>query len=244
MKYILLDTETTGTGEQDRVIQLGYMVIDQRTKQVEVFDEYCSTSQPITFEAMEVHNITPDMIENRPLCNESEAYQNLTELNNDANIMIIHNASFDLGMLKKEGFDLRMRLIDSLRCARHLYPELDAHRLQYMRYKCEFYRDEKEEAESLGLVIKAHDAIGDVLVMKLLLRDMVKRVQKNYAGVNPIDKLVELTKTPVEIKKFKFGKYKGRTVESVAQEDSDYLRWMKKKMDLDEDMLFTINKYV
>ena len=29
-KYIILDTETTGTDEEDRVIQLGYMVLGSK----------------------------------------------------------------------------------------------------------------------------------------------------------------------------------------------------------------------
>ncbi len=33
-KYIILDTETTGAGENDRIIQLGYMVLGD--KEIEV----------------------------------------------------------------------------------------------------------------------------------------------------------------------------------------------------------------
>ena len=58
-----------------------------------------------------------------------------------------------------------------------------------------------------------------------------------------IEKLVDLTKTPVFIKTFKFGKYKGKDVEEVAKIDSGYLNWMRTSMtDLDEDMKYTLDK--
>ena len=51
--------------EEDRIIQVGSMIIDAKAP-VEVFDELCSCEVPIKIEAMEVHNITPDLIENKP----------------------------------------------------------------------------------------------------------------------------------------------------------------------------------
>ena len=40
--YVLFDTETTGNQEEDRVIQFGAMILDQKGK-VEAFDELCTT---------------------------------------------------------------------------------------------------------------------------------------------------------------------------------------------------------
>ena len=96
-KYIILDTETTGVGENDRVIQLGYIVLG--AKDIEVHNEFYSSDVPISFGAMEVHGITQEMIENKPTCKDSVAYKRLEELNTNENYMIIHNAPFDLGML-------------------------------------------------------------------------------------------------------------------------------------------------
>lgn len=59
--------------------------------------------------------------------------------------------------------------------------------------------------------------MGDVLVMKLLLSKLVQIVRENFPGINPMDKLVELTKTPVFIKTFRFGKYKGEDIEDVCK---------------------------
>ena len=242
-KYIILDTETTGTADEDRVIQIGYLVLGG--KEIEVHNEFCSADVPIQFAAMEVHGITQEMIEGKPKCVELPAYKRLLELNTDENYMIIHNAPFDLKMLEKEGFVTQMKVIDTLRVAKHIMPDEDAHRLQYFRYKMELYKEEQKEADALGIEVKAHDAIGDVLVLKLFLSKLRKLVEQEFPGENPVEKMVELTNKPILIKTFRFGKHKGKTLEEVAQEDAGYLRWMLTSMDnLDDDLRYSINYYL
>jgi len=239
-KYIILDTETTGTGENDRVIQLGYVVLG--TPKIEVHNEFCSSNIPISFGAMEVHGITPGMIEGKPTCQATTAYKRLQELNTNENYMIIHNAPFDLGMLEKEGFKTQMKVIDTLRVAKHVLPDEEAHRLQYFRYKMDLYKEEEKEAADLGIVVKAHDAIGDVLVLKLLLSKLKEAVAAAFPGENPVEKMVDLTATPILIKTFRFGKHKNKSLEEVAREDAGYLRWMLNSMgNLDDDMKYSIN---
>lgn len=241
-KFIILDTETTGTGESDRVIQLGFLVLNG--KAVDVYNDLCSSDIPIAYPAMEVHGITPEMIVNKPTCVETEAFKTLCELNTPENVLIIHNAPFDLGMLSKENFTSKMRLIDTLRCAKHLFEDEDAHRLQYFRYRLELYKQEEAEATALGIVVKAHDAIGDVLVLKLFLSELRKKLEERFGSVNPIDKMVELTQTPVfYTKPLKFGKYKGKTLLEIVSSDKGYLTWMLGNMEsLDDDMRYSIDK--
>lgn len=242
-KYIILDTETTGTDELDRIIQLGYLVLG--SKEIEVHNEFCSSDVAIKFPAMEVHGITPEMIEGKLPCTQMSSYKRLLELNTPDNYMIIHNAPFDIGMLKKEGFDLRMQLIDTLRVAKHVFDQEDAHRLQYFRYKMGLYKQEKKEADALGIEVKAHDAIGDVLVLKLFLSELRKAVEAKFPYENPVEKMVKLTKEPILVKSFRFGKYKGKTLQEVASQDAAYLRWMLSSMEnLDEDMRYSINFYL
>ena len=242
-KYIILDTETTGAGENDRVIQLGYIVLDPG-KPTETHNELCSSDVPLSIGAMEVHNITPDMIEGKPSCTEMESYKRLLELNTSDNYMIIHNAPFDIGMLEKEGFSLEMKLIDTLRVSKHVFPDSDYHRLQYFRYSLELYKEEAVEAEKLGIELKAHDALGDVLFLKLLLSKVREAVQEKFPEENAVEKMVALTQEPVFITKpMRFGKHKGKTIQELAHEDAGYLRWMMENMqNLDEDTRYTIKK--
>jgi DNA polymerase III alpha subunit (gram-positive type) len=242
-KYILFDTETTGNTESDRIIQIGAMIVHGKNE-IEMYDELCLAPVPISIEAMEVHNITPNLIAKKEPYNKTNFASKLLELNQKENYLIAHNISFDLGMLEKEGFENNYTLIDTLRCAKHLLPQSPSHRLQYLRYALELYQTEQAEAQSLGITIKAHDAIGDVLVMKLLLSKLVRLTQENFTGLNPMEKLAELTQTPVLIKTFKFGKYKDREIAEICKADSGYIKWMKNNLDLDEDMKFTLDYYL
>ena len=144
-KYVLFDTETTGAGTQDRIIQVGAMIVHSRDE-IDVYDELCSTDVPITLEAMEVHNITPDVIENQPPYHELAFSKKLEAYNDKENYLIAHNIDFDLAMVEKEGFDNNYTLIDTLRCAKHLLPDSPYHRLQYLRYALELYKTEGAEA--------------------------------------------------------------------------------------------------
>lgn len=241
--YVLFDTETTGTQEQDRIIQIGAMIVHNK-EEIEIYDELCSTEVPIALEAMEVHNITPDIIEGKAPFSETKFATRVNELNSAENFLIAHNIQFDLGMIQKEGFKNAYTLIDTFRCAKHLYPDMPYHRLQYLRYALELYKVEQQEADTLGVTIKAHDAIGDVLVMKLLLSKLVQAAMEQFEGKNPMQTLAELTQTPVLMRTFKFGKYKGREIAEVAEEDMGYLQWMRKNLELDEDMAFTLDNYL
>ncbi len=240
MKFVILDTETTGAEEKDRICQLAFIVSAQTlvgSVTEEVYEDLCKPPLSISFGAMAVHHITNEMVEKKPLCSETKAYRRLEELNRPENIMVIQNAPFDLGMLEKEGFVLKMELIDTLRCLRHLYPELESHGLQYVRYAFGIYRSEKEEAKSLGLKIRAHDALGDVLVLKLLLDLLLAE--------HSAKELVELTRKPITYKIFTFGKYRGEEISEVARKDPGYLEWMLSREGeegLDEDWRQTLQK--
>ena len=241
MKLIILDTETTGADEQDRICQLAYIVAVPNlvgTQINEVHEDFCKPPLPISFGAMAVHHITNEMVEKKPSCIETKSYQRLEQLNSPENILIIQNAPFDLAMLQKEGFNSQMPLIDTLRCLRHLYPDLKSHGLQYVRYAFGLYKIEAKEAKSIGLKIQAHDALGDVLVLKLLLDYLLAR--------HSVEELVELTAKPITYKTFRFGKYKGEDIIEVAKKDPGYLEWMLMEKDgeesLDEDWKYTFQK--
>ncbi len=241
--YVLIDTETTGNQAPDRIIQAGAMIVKSRNE-VEVIDDVCRADVPVSIEAMEVHGITPDQLEGKPSYAETNFASRINALNTPENYLIAHNIDFDLGMIEKEGFKNQMKKIDTVRCARHLLPDHPYHRLQYLRYALELYKDEEAEAKKLGVAVKAHDAIGDVLILKLLFSHLIGLVREQFPDENPVDKMVALTQEPVMIRTFKFGKYKGESIEEVSQRDPGYLSWMRNNLDLDEDMRHTLDAYL
>jgi len=76
----------------------------------------------------------------------------------------------------------------------------------------------------------------------LLFKVFLGVSREQYRGVNPMVKLEELTRTPVMMKSFKFGKYKGEEITDIARSDAGYIRWMLKSLELDEDLKYTLER--
>ena len=237
MKIIILDTETTGNKEEDRIVQLSYLVINEKFEIEEIHNELVKPPIPISFEAMAIHHITNEMVEDKPKINHTKAYKRLKELNNKDNIMVIHNAKFDLDMLKKEGFSNFCKLIDTFRVLKHLIPE-GKFSLQYNRYALGLYKKEKELSKKLNLNITPHDALSDVIVLYLLLEYLVKNFDKS------IEELVELTSKPIIYEKFYQGKYKFENIKEVLIKDPDYIEYILELEELDLDLRHSIEHHL
>ncbi len=237
MKIIILDTETTGTLQEDRICQLSYLVVDTSGNILEVHDDLCTPPLAIKYESMAVHHITPQMIINKPICVDTTAFKRLNELNTNQNLMVIQNAKFDLDMLAKEGFEFKMQLIDTFRVLRAKYP-LDgtSHGLQYKRYQWGLYEKEQEIIDKLGVTINAHDALGDVIVLKNLFDKLVGEIS--------IDAMIKLCNKPILLEYMPMGKFKGKQIREIALNERDTLNYMLSKMDLDEDIVYSFNHHL
>ena len=236
MKFIVLDTETTGAAEEDRICQLGYLVLDEYGNIEEVHNDLCMPPLAIKYDAMAVHHITPEMLEGKPDCGQTEAFRRLKELNVPHNVMVIQNAKFDLDMLEKEGFQLHMQLIDTFRILRYIYPLDESNGLQYKRYQLGLYKKEQEIINKLGVEIKAHDALGDVIVLKNLFDYLIREIS--------IDEMIRLCAEPILLEYMPFGKHKGKLIEELALNERNTLDWMLGNFDLDEDVKYTIGHFM
>lgn len=96
--FIFLDTETTGTGDDDRLCRIAF-----KTETGLIVNELFNPGKPISVKAMSIHHIPNEMVKTKPQFKNSEAWRKLYELIVDSSkIIVAHNAKFDLGMLKKE----------------------------------------------------------------------------------------------------------------------------------------------
>ena len=262
---IFFDTETTGIGSEDEIIQIGAIITNERGELLEngVFDELCSSLTPIKLKAMATHGIRDEEIKDKPEFKKSRFWQVLNELNKDENYLIAHNLPFDLGMLKKYGFKSEFKLIDTLKCSMHLFdikvPHQSAgfaqedlieeeirnrhnnivpdYQLQTFRYKLFSKEDEQKEMKKYGVEVKAHDAIGDVLILKMFLKELFVRTRREFnLEINEVmDKLVELSNTPVKLNMMTFGKYRGMSFEDILRLDRGYLEWLLKEQEKSGD---------
>ncbi len=233
-KIIILDTETTGVLEEDRIIQLSYLVTDAHGKIEEVHNEFCQAPLPIKFDAMAIHHITPETLTGKPTCRELAAFARLNELNTSQNIIVIQSADFDLGMLQKEGFVSKMRLIDTFRIHRYFYHD-EPHGLQYNRYALGLYKKEAEQMKELGVQIAAHDALGDVIVLKNFYDHLLRSHDE--------EQMVEMCSRPILMDLMPFGKHKGKRIEEVAVSERRSLAYMLETFDLDQDLRYSFQYY-
>jgi len=230
---IFLDTETTGNEiGKDKLCQICYKYNGT------VRTEFFKPSLPISVKAMSITHITNKMVADKPAFVGSGMYGELETLLKD-NILVAHNAKFDISMLEAEGLVVP-KFICTLRIARYLDAEniIPEYNLQYLRYY-------------LNLEVKgeAHDAEGDVLVLEALFGRLLTKMMEKIPDENKaIDEMVEISKNPVVFKKFNFGKHNGKLLEEVLADNRDYLEWMlKSKLDdggTDEDWIYTLRHYL
>lgn len=234
-KFVFLDLETTGIEEKDCICELALILEEDGKNRVST--ALCKSPKKISKEAMSLHHITNEMIADAQICQQSDTYKLLQECNTEDNILISHNANFNLNMLEKEGFDLSMKRVDTLRCVKALIPECEKFSLQFLRYELNLYKDEAEIAADLGIELCAHRALSDSLHLMLLWKTLLQ-----YATVS---QLIEISAKPVLLEKLPFGKYSGRYIEEIVDIDMGYLHWMLENIDdMDEDLQYSIRHHM
>ena len=235
---IFLDLETTGLESGDKICSIG--IIGVRDDEIISIYELVNEGKKISPKASSINHITNEMIKAKQPLKESRAWNFLKEHNNEDATMIAHNVNFDIKMLLGAGFIWQGKIVDTLRGTKHLIPECEQFSLQFLRYELKLYQNEKKEAEVCSLQesnLSAHNALSDALCVKLLY-DYLREMRSH-------EELIELSFKNVLLEKFDFGKYSGRYIEEISMIDRGYLEWMLSNIpDLDEDLKYSINRYL
>lgn len=247
MSYIFLDTETHSK-ENPILIQLAYI----RTKpdgmdatkwlEDEVCNQLFSTGGPkIEFWAMAVHHITEKQIEGLETFNQSYIKDVSQKFFYEHGyILIAHNAPFDVWVLKNHGVEVPT-YICTLKLARYVYPEFEAHNLQYLRYRLGLEFDKE---------INPHDAMSDVYVLEKLFYHLFDKIwealektqEAPVTGEQLNKKMIEITRAPSLLYRCVFWKHAGKLWSEVPR---DYLEWIAYKSDIsDEDVMHTARYYL
>jgi DNA polymerase-3 subunit epsilon len=130
MRQIVLDTETTGLEAADghRVIEIGAVEMIDRRLSGQHFHQYVNPERAIDDGALEVHGITREFLDGKPVF--GEIADEFLEFVAGAEL-IIHNAPFDIGFLDMElsllaaghgCMEDRCKILDTLELARDLHP--------------------------------------------------------------------------------------------------------------------------
>ncbi|MFA6159495.1 MAG: exonuclease domain-containing protein [Parcubacteria group bacterium] len=209
---VFLDTETTGKGPNDRLCQVAYSFNGEE------FDALFKPPIPIQIEAMAITHITNKIVEDKEPFIGSEFQKKLIDILSKENILVAHNAQFDVDMLRKENIEVGSA-IDTLKIAHHLDKEakIPKHGLQYLRYFLDLNIQD----------VVPHSALGDVRVLEKLFERLFQKMLVEFKEESAvIDEMLRISALPILMKKFSFGKYNGSMVADVAKTDLGYLRWL------------------
>ncbi len=129
MRQIFLDTETTGLdpNQGHRIIEIAAVEMSNRQLTNNQYHTYLNPERDIDLAAQEVHGITIDFLQDKPLFNDIS--NDFLGFIKDAEI-IIHNAPFDVGFLNMELGKVSLKkletyvssIFDSLLLAKEIRP--------------------------------------------------------------------------------------------------------------------------
>lgn len=226
VRYIALDTETTGVNEDDAVVELGWIELDEEFNVLNQYETLLDPQRTIASAASAVHGLVYDDVKDSPTIGEyfsaddPSCYGHTID---DPVVLIGHRISFDHRFVKPYITNVVQELC-TLRWARRLYPDADNHQLQTLVYEL-----------NLPRATEAHRVMSDIWTAIHLCKHICERT-----GLT-LPQLAQASAEPMEIHKMSFGKHKGAEFRDIP---TPYLRWMKDTLALDEDMAFTVNKHI
>lgn len=232
---VFLDTETTGIDETDRLFEVAYKYDGH------MHQSYFRPPVPISIKASSITHITDKDVEDKEEFYYSAMKGELNALLKES-ILVAHNAFFDVAILEKEGVEIP-NYICTLKVARAIDKrgEFPEYNLQYLRY---FLNLQVEK-------VYAHDAKSDVLVLEKLFEWEFKKMMEEFGNEETvINKMIEITNSPVLFLHFPFGKHKGKLISEVAVQDREYVLWLLDQKTMnpgfsnDEDWIHTLNHYL
>ena len=215
MRWVLVDTETTGISAEDKVCEMAYVEIDDAFNVIRSGNSLINPGIPINYAASAVNGITDVMVKDAPTL-EDYMLSEGAPLRGEVTL-IAHNLDFDFRFLKAYTDDGVGKLC-TLKCARVLYPDAANHTQGTL-------------AAMLGIQVareKAHSADGDLDVLLQLLQCLCRDAGTDLYG------LLEVQRRPRPISKMPFGKHKGVP---LAELPHNYIPWLLNKCEnLDADL--------
>ncbi|MBN1433811.1 hypothetical protein JW921_03570 [Candidatus Fermentibacterales bacterium] len=224
-RVLYLDTETTGIESFSEVCEIGLILATYEGTDLasgvhpRSFSALLRPAEPIPPEASAVHHITNEMVASSPAL--AEIVPELEPIVAGADMIAGHNLRFDLDILLRQVPELFGRfgedaMLDTLRLARHVWPDLPSYALQALRYR--FALDALLQMDG-----SAHRALFDAALVRALLEQIAGT---DLTDCKTLRELGELARSPIEILTFEFGKYKGQLLEDIMVSDPDYVRWL------------------
>lgn len=235
---VFFDLETTGLHlKNDRIVELALIKITPQGDVMERVRRF-NPGIPIPPEATAVHGITDaDVADEAPFCARARA---LWEMLDGCDLAGFNVRRFDLGMLVAEFARCGIRL------------EMEGRRV--IDVQNIFHREEPRDLSAAARFYlgreheEAHTALGDIRTSAAVLGAQLQRyahLPQDLDGLHayceeffPLRTEVDRWFGPAEEGRvFRRGKHTGRPLAEVARTDPDYLQWMMRAEDMDEEVV-------
>lgn len=225
---VVFDLETTGLDmRNDRIIQFAFLKVKPNGEKIE-WMELVNPGIKIPEEVINIHGISNEMVRDKATFSYHAPY--VREFLKNCDLSGYNINRFDLPFLQKE-------------MERNGYP-LDLNEIRVIDAQVIFHKMEPRDLAAAyrfycGKEHKdAHDAMGDVRVTLEVLNAQVARYKElpdTVQGLHDFTNVKDDRYVTPDRKFFwrhgeaaiGFGKYKGRSVKWIYENDPDYLNWMK-----------------
>lgn len=230
MRLRILDLETTGTEATDHVVEIAaidLIIEDGALKDVDgPWDRLVKPPVPIPAVASAVHHIIDeDVADCLPWLQAVTVF-----IGDNIDAYVAHNCRFERQWLTDE-LTGGKPWICTYKCALRLWPEAPSHSNQALRYWLKL--------PEIDRALAAHRAMPDVVVTgKLLARMLWPPAGEKVVTV---EQMIKVSSMPAILPKLRFGKHAGKKFSEVPK---DYLEWMVKQTDMDEDAVFTARHHL
>lgn len=167
LTFVSLDTETTGLSPRfAELVEVAAVRFSLGAGVLGQFEQLVDPCCDIPRAATAVHGITNAMVAGKPTIRE--VLPALFEFIDSGDILLIHNAAFDMGFLREAARRWTARcplrpVFCTLALARKRIPELSSHRMDLL------------VAQFLGKARADHRALGDADALRQLFAIMVQR---------------------------------------------------------------------
>jgi DNA polymerase-3 subunit epsilon len=181
--FIALDTETTGLRPvAASLVEIGAVKFRLDGTDLETFSELIDPEEPIPEEVQGIHGISDDMVRGRPRI-QDVLPRFIEFLGPPDNVLLAHNALFDLGFIVLDLFRTRMplpehKVFDTVTLARTLIPFLPGYRLQGLCAALDISKGQE------------HRALADARLVKGLFLALLDRAE----GVRTVHELAALAR--------------------------------------------------
>lgn len=223
MRYWVVDSETTGTGDEDKAVEVaGIFCEDDRI--ISHYSSLVNPGIPIPPQASAIHHIVSRDVAEAPSIEDAMT----PFFDEEFDFVVAHNANFD-----KRFMDFgECPWVCTWKLSNRVYPDAPSHSNQFLRYFLGLPDPVLADKQF------AHRALYDAEVTTYLFMNLLSKAVSD----EPVARMIELSNSPVLLHKVAFGKHQGKLWKDVPRDYLNYILY--KSSGWDDNVLHTAKFYM